>query len=310
MKRKVITITVAALLFIAGLFAAYAMEPPTSPVPRTINYDGTLEKSGTPATGEHDFRFQLINDGGVAVWPASGYAERTIDVVNGHFAVTFPDTGEGALGDAVFETRPLYLRISVKATSSGTYNLLDPAVKINAVPFAVRAEQAVEVDTVPTGMIAPFFGDTAPYGWLIADGSTINKSTTPKLSALVDHLRTMGPAYQGSTENEAVLPDLGGRFLRGKDIGQEDRNPDGGDKIGEVQEDELKSHGHSIPIFHEGTYIYFPGDTNRLVWGGNAYEYDNINGHTRSTGSETGTYPSGGSETRPKNVTVLHIIKW
>jgi len=306
MKTKITALLIGTLLFCAGVFVAIAAEPFNSPVPRTINYDGTLENEGDAVTGDYDFRFQLINDGGLAIWPGSGYAERSLAVNKGKFSVTFPGDSEDELDDEVFNTRPLKLRISVKAGTSETYNMLDQAVEINAVPFAVKAERAVEVDTVPTGMIAPFFGDTAPYGWLIADGRTINKGMNVELSDLVDHLKSVGGDFAGVGSSEAVLPDLRGMFLRGRDTGA-GNNPDGEFEIGEKQQDAFQGH------FHEAGEARYYKDSDDL-WFFNNGSNEGISLGFPSVGNPTddgqhGT-PKTSSETRPKNMTILYIIKW
>ena len=135
-----------------GVYKAFADPPTGSPVPRTFSYDGTLEHQGQPATGTFDFRFQLVDKDGISggtvstYWPENGLeAERSLNVVNGKFTVTFPDItanpGEGPLPDAVFETPNLYLRIAV-APDGQSPILLKPFPKINSAPFAVRAEKA------------------------------------------------------------------------------------------------------------------------------------------------------------------------
>ena len=311
MRKRIIFMTVVSAVCLGGLFLAYAASPPASPVPRTINYDGTLEKSGAPATGEHDFRFQLVDSTGAQVWPVSGYADRSVNVVNGRFAVKFPDGSEEALGDQVFETRPLHLRIYVKTAADSVYYQLTPNVPIDAVPFAVRSERAVQTDVLPPGAIMPFYGIDAPYGWLKADGKTIDYREDTActgdicgayLQPLVEHLRNINTTQ--STPNpsdieQAILPDLRGVFLRGQDLGA-DKNPDkGGDEIGREQEDGFKSHGHSIS---PSAARYYPNSDSAPTASA---------GIPRVQGSAiSSTQNAGGSETRPKNVTVLHIVKW
>ena len=137
---------IAAPLFL-GIYKVFADSPAGSPVPRVINYDGTLEKNGVDVNGDFDFRFQLIDGYDEVVWPGSGeYAERTLPVSEGRFSVQFPDTtanpGEVALGDVVFETKPLKLKIAVRPAGTGAWTSFNRALIVNSVPFAVRAETA------------------------------------------------------------------------------------------------------------------------------------------------------------------------
>jgi len=68
---------------------------------------------------------------------------------------------------------------------------------------------------VPIGAILPYAGANAPYGYLLCDGSEVEKT---KYSALFDVIST---TYNGSTALNGVntyrLPDMRGRFGLGKD---------------------------------------------------------------------------------------------
>lgn len=68
---------------------------------------------------------------------------------------------------------------------------------------------------VPMGTIFPYAGTNAPYGYLLCDGSEVERS---KFSALYD---VIGTIYNGSDPlvgvNTFRLPDLRGRFALGKD---------------------------------------------------------------------------------------------
>ena len=68
---------------------------------------------------------------------------------------------------------------------------------------------------VPIGAILPYAGASAPYGYLLCDGSEIERS---KYASLYD---VIGTTYNGTTALNGVntfrLPDLRGRFGLGKD---------------------------------------------------------------------------------------------
>lgn len=87
-------------------------------------------------------------------------------------------------------------------------------------------------------------------------------------------------------------PDLRGEFIRGLDSG---RGVDTGRVLASAQVDMLKSHTHTLPsnlaiVFGPTTLYYSSGDT-----GGTA------------TSGPTG--PTGGAETRPRNVALLYCQK-
>lgn len=94
---------------------------------------------------------------------------------------------------------------------------------------------------MPTGVILPFGGATAPSGWLLCNGAAISRTTYADLFAAIG---TVHGAGDGSTTFH--LPDYRGRFLRGADSGAA-RDPDRaarsaansggatGDSVGSVQ---------------------------------------------------------------------------
>lgn len=111
-------------------------------------------------------------------------------------------------------------------------------------------------------------------GWVVADGRKVP-----------------GSLYARYTNRDAV-PDLRGMFLRGQNSNRNDgqQNPEL-KQLGEYQADEFKSHAHSVP--HPSGR-----DGNRSgqqdAWYGNG-------------GTSTGA--AGGTETRPRNVTVNFFIR-
>jgi len=120
------------LAFAAGKYFATAT---TSNVPRIIPYDGTLEKDGLPISGSYNFKFELFDnkDTGTALWEEAAM----LDVKDGKFIANLGS--EMPLPDQVFDAAQLWLQITVSG------NVLSPRQKINSVPFAVKAEKAVNV---------------------------------------------------------------------------------------------------------------------------------------------------------------------
>ena len=140
---------------------------------------------------------------------------------------------------------------------------------------------SVSKSVMPVGTVIHFYGTTAPAGWLPCDGSFFSPVSYPLLHALLGTDRT---------------PDMRGLFVRGYDpTGVVD--PDGASRtLGSVQEDELKSHGHvSEPIPRDRG----PGNLGNAVWGDEIYYGTN----------QLTILPTGGPETRPRNMSLLFCIK-
>lgn len=66
--------------------------------------------------------------------------------------------------------------------------------------------------SLPSGMLAPYAGSSAPSGWLLCDGSAVSRTT---YSALFTAISTTYGVGDGSTTFN--LPDLRGRAVRGLD---------------------------------------------------------------------------------------------
>jgi microcystin-dependent protein len=64
---------------------------------------------------------------------------------------------------------------------------------------------------LPSGMLAPYAGATAPTGWLICDGGTFSATAYPQLAAV------LGSTYGTISGDNYRLPDLRGRTVAGKD---------------------------------------------------------------------------------------------
>ena len=170
------------------------------------------------------------------------------------------------------------------ATASPADSLVSLRTSINAAGF-------------PVGGIMPFATSSAQTGFLVCDGSSVNKVTYADLFAKIDFM-------YGGTGNTFDLPDYRGEFLRGfddgagndPDAGSRTNRGDGttGDNVGTKQGHQLDNHEHSVRyrFDQDGT-----GGTNTpfLDTGG---------------GNSDLTTSSGGNETRPRNVNVSYQIRY
>ena len=152
---------------------------------------------------------------------------------------------------------------------------------------------------VPLGTIEAFGGGSVPDGWLLCDGTEVGRTTYTDLFA------TISISWGGGDGvNTFNLPDLRGRFLRGQDGGSGVdldvasrialfTSGNTGDNVGSYQNDNLKSHKHSIVV----------GATTNLPFTYVSTQATNLFGSR-----DTDLF--GGNETRPKNAYVVFIIKY
>jgi len=136
---------------------------------------------------------------------------------------------------------------------------------------------------VPSGAVMYFAGQTAPSGWLKANGAAVSRTTYAALFAAISERYGRGDGR--TTFN---LPDLRGEFVRGWD---DSRGVDRNRALGSWQADEFRSHSHGIGV-------------NRMP--------DSDRGSNSSTVSVDTvgqTDPAGGIETRPRNIALLACIK-
>ena len=142
---------------------------------------------------------------------------------------------------------------------------------------------------VPVGSVIYHAANTAPAGFLKANGATLSRSTYADLFAAIG--TTFGTGDGSST---FAVPDLRGEFARGWD---DSRGVDGSRAFGSTQADELKSHSHTLSLrFNDSStprsFVRASSSANLQTSAG---------GPTNAT---------GGSETRPRNIALLACIKY
>jgi microcystin-dependent protein len=138
---------------------------------------------------------------------------------------------------------------------------------------------------IPAGCVAHFAMNSAPAGWLAANGAAVSRTTYAALFAVIDTLYGVGD--NSTTFN---LPDLRGYFVRGAGT-----NADGvaSGTFGAKQADELKSHTHTV----------------RGGAGSGNSSADNM-GLFDTFASNQASSATGGTETRPHNIALLACIKF
>jgi hypothetical protein len=152
-------------------------------------------------------------------------------------------------------------------------------------------QRFLPVGTIVASVLKPeqfVSGGVQPL-WVLADGDPV-----PPESA---YARITG---------QARVPDLRGLFLRGMNTMVEGRprvdgyaDPDTNRASGSLQDDEIQSHGHFLEMKVVGFRQGNGGD-----FASNLFNEAGFN-----TRQQPGVQPSGGSETRPKNIAVFYYVK-
>jgi microcystin-dependent protein len=159
-------------------------------------------------------------------------------------------------------------------------NIKNPSAGSAAITLDTSGNASVP-SLVPPGTVQFYAANTAPAGWVKANGANVNRTTYADLFTAIGTTFGVG---DGSTT--FTLPDLRGEFLRGWDDG---RGIDSGRAFGSAQADALKSHSHTVPVNGSGSSA------------------------AQATGDGIGgitTGLTGGTETRPRNIALLAIIKF
>ncbi len=153
-------------------------------------------------------------------------------------------------------------------------------------------------DFVPVGAIVTWPSATPPASgaYVECDGKSYDPAVYPELFAV------LGNSY-GTDGTKFRVPDYRGMFLRGWDH-YAGNDPDASsrtvsatnatlnDGVGSYQGDDNKEHSHSIPTYTDD------GKSGYIARGST---------HTQANNSVTNK--AGGSESRPKNLSVMYIIK-
>lgn len=161
----------------------------------------------------------------------------------------------------------------------------------------------IMLNAVPIGTIIPFWGNTAPVGYLPCNGQTVNSGTFPDLVT-----------FLGGGSSQA-LPDLRGEFLRGWDNG---RGVDTGRAIKTTQLDSLQNITASLYLRSAGpsTAGAIVGGTalfqTTLQSGPSGASQQPASGGTSNTDVTTLDFSRvarTSTETRSRNVSVLYCMK-
>jgi microcystin-dependent protein len=336
--------TIAATLLVVALIGL----PAPAAIPPKLTEQGRLfNADGSPVNGAVTLTFAVYDAGvgGSALWTET----QSITLADGYFAVQLGALtplpgdlwGRGArfIGLTVNGDPEMVPREEITSTA---YALVanDAVGDIHPTTISVNGQTIVDSSgrwigpgsapapsgggsgSVPTGTIAAFGGAVPPDGWLICDGSSINRADQPALYKVIGTSWGDGKA-PGTT---FAVPDLRGRFLRGVDKGAgRDKDAtsrtacqDGGnsgDNIGSIEGESFAAHshgandsGHSHGLQPGRVLTSDIGNVTGWAAGG---MYGNIGplAATASSKANITVDSAGGSETRPVNAAVYYIIK-
>ena len=174
-------------------------------------------------------------------------------------------------------------------TTLAEYGITDAYTKSVTYTKAEIEALLKNMSALPVGAMVPFPKGTVPPGFLEVDGSVQSAVTYPDLAAYLGTTFNTGGEGAGNFR----LPESRGEFLRGWDHG---RGVDAGRAVGSWQADEFKSHTHSVKDSSGAGNVF-----DSWVYG------DTGNGVTDDENLRTN--PSGGVETRPRNLAVMWCIK-
>ncbi|MGL6570122.1 phage tail-collar fiber domain-containing protein [Aeromonas caviae] len=254
----------------------------------TVN---SIEETQTLAAAQTQVDWAVVNNTGLAIY-VEGVRLRADEftkdpMINTRITLT--------------QTYPAGAKI-VGTQNEPAGTLPDPLVKsqnLSDVPNKQTARTNLDVfsksetrQMAPPGLVAHFARNTAPAGWLKANGAAVSRIAYADLFAAIGTIFGAGDGF-----NTFNLPNLRGEFLRGWDDG---RNADPGRVFGSAQADAIRSHNHNVPAW-KATQPDPTGGPSAVGAdsGGGGSEQDDI--VTRITGS---------AETRPRNVALLACIKF
>jgi microcystin-dependent protein len=199
-------------------------------------------------------------------------------------------TGDAIQGATLQVVSPGKLAVNAGGITSN--ELASNSVTTDKIASNAVTQTKANNSLVPSGAIMAFAMNSAPTGWLAANGAAVSRTT---YSALWTALGTTSSPYgQGNGSTTFNLPDLRGYFVRGHGT-----NSDGtaSGTFGAKQADALGSHTHTITAGQQNGTSSGCGIDNTFQ-----------KAQDSSCGTVT-TSSAGSTETRPNNIAMLYCIK-
>ncbi|TCW09241.1 tail collar domain [Raoultella sp. BIGb0138] len=167
-------------------------------------------------------------------------------------------------------------------------------------------DETMSTQTDLVGSVAAFAVNSAPNGWLAANGQAVSRNVYARLFSRIG---TTWGAGDGSTTFN--LPDARGEFIRGWDNG---RGADSGRTFGSAQKGTIVGGKDDND---DGANISFLANGNAVDYGSDAVLFSNYSGIKPYylNAEEKTSIPSSAqnaffSVTRPRNIALLYCIKY
>lgn len=176
------------------------------------------------------------------------------------------------------------------------------------VPLArtnLGVDSKANTDThAPVSEIGYFPRNTAPSGWMKANGAQVSRTAYAALFAIIGTMFGVGDGF-----NTFNLPDLRGEFLRGWD---DAKGADPGRQLGGWQASQNLLHNHGV---NDPSHSHTQTRDDSIGAAQGVNNPDAVPGNQpwgQTTASQTGIsiQTSGGNEARPRNVAMLACIKY
>jgi microcystin-dependent protein len=251
-----------------------------------------------------------------SVWTIDNGAVTEAKVATG--AITETKVATGAVTEtkvatgAITETKVATGAITETKIAAGAFtdSVSSTSTTTIATPNSVKTAYDLAIATPPSGSIIWYAANAAPTGYLKANGALISRTTYANLFAAIGTTFGVG---DGSTT--FAVPDLRGEFARGWD---DARGVDSGRAFGSAQAQDYKSHNHSINdpghSHDSGVGGFFAvgttGVSTNLQVSTAAASQGQFVSTTGSNFTGITIQNNGGTETRPRNIALLAIIKF
>ena len=199
------------------------------------------------------------------------------------------------------------ISLTPNASGTGTFTIASPNGNTNRTLTLPDADGALltadgdgsgltGITSTPASTVIYVAQNTAPTGYLKANGAAISRTTYADLFAAIG--TTFGSGDGSTTFN---VPDLRGEFIRAWD---DSRGVDSGRSFASAQADDFKSHNHRPRGLSGGGILTLGSQTESFIGGQRASAY------TDSYGGVKHIENTGGTETRPRNIALLACIKY
>ena len=127
--------------------------------------------------------------------------------------------------------------------TTAAFNAVKATLPVNTVAYIT--DDGNDAGIVPTGLISPFGGSTAPAGWLLCDGSAVSRTTYSGLFAVIG---TSFGAGDGSTTFN--VPDMRESTVKGVGTTSRTVGAHNAVTLGQFIDDRLQTHTHTLK-FHD-----------------------------------------------------------